>query len=65
MVDKNKLEELHTQIGLVQDIMRHTDAKDPRQEQLRELLAVMYQELNKLSPAKDKLDKPLLSEDSL
>ena len=65
MVDKNKLEELQTQIGLVHDIMRHTDAEDPRMEQLRELLAVMYQELNKISPAKDKLDKPLLSEDSL
>lgn len=61
----NKLKELKTQIGLVWDIMRHTDAKDPRQEQLRELLAVMYQELNKLQPATDKLDKPLLSEDSL
>lgn len=65
MVDKNKLEELQTQIGLVNDIMRHTDAKDPRMEQLRELLAVMYQELNKLTPAKDRLDKPLLSDDSL
>jgi len=65
MVDKNKLEELQTQIGLVNDIMRHTDAKDPRQEQLRELLAAMYQELNKLRPANDKLDKPLLSDDSL
>ena len=65
MVDKTKLEELQTQIGLVQDIMRHTDVKDPRQEQLRELLATMYQELNKLQPAMDKLDKPLLSEDSL
>ena len=65
MVDKNKLEELHTQIGLVHDIIRHTDVKDPRMESLRELLAVMYQELNKLEPAKDKLDKPLLSEDSL
>ncbi len=65
MVDKNKLEELRTQIGLVHDIMRHTDAKDPRMESLRELLAVMYQELNRLQPAKDKLDKPLLSEDSL
>ena len=63
MVDK--LQELHTQIGLVYDIMRHTDAKDPRQEQLRELLATMYQELNKLEPPKDKLSKPLLSEDSL
>ena len=63
MVDK--IAELQTQIGLVHDIMRHTAAEDPRQEQLRELLAVMYQELNKLSPAKDKLDKPLLSEDSL
>jgi len=63
MVDKIK--ELQTQIGLVWDIMRHTDAKDPRQEQLRELLAVMYQELNQLQPPQDKLDKPLLSEDSL
>ena len=63
MVDK--LQELKTQIGLVYDIMRHTDAKDPRQEQLRELLAMMYQELNKLEPPRDKLDKPLLSEDSL
>ena len=60
-----KIQELQTQIGLVHDIMRHTDVKDPRMEQLRELLAVMYQELNKLQPAKDKLDKPLLSEDSL
>lgn len=65
MVDKNKLEELQTQIGLVHDIMRHTDVEDPRMEQLRELLAVMYQELNKLRPAMDKLDKPLLSDDSL
>ena len=65
MVDKNKLEELQTQIGLVQDIIRHTDAKDPRMESLRELLASMYQKLNELTPAKDKLDKPLLSEDSL
>ena len=63
MVDK--LKELETQIGLVNDIMRHTDAKDPRQEQLRELLAMMYTELNTLIPAKDKLDKPLLSDDSL
>lgn len=63
MVDKIK--ELHTQIGLVHDIIRHTDVKDPRMEQLRELLAVMYQELNLLQPARDKLDKPLLSEDSL
>ena len=61
----DKLAELHTQIGLVHDIMRHTDVKDPRMEQLRELLAVMYQELAKLAPPKDKLDKPLLSEDSL
>jgi len=45
--------------------MRHTDAKDPRMEQLRELSAVMYQELTKLRPAMDKLDKPLLSDDSL
>ena len=63
MVDK--LAELKIQIGLVYDIMRHTDAKDPRQEQLRELLAMMYTELNTLEPAKDKLSKPLLSEDSL
>jgi len=63
MVDK--LTELKTQIGLVYDIMRHTDAKDPRQEQLRELLATMYQELNRLEPPKDRLDKPLLSDDSL
>ena len=63
MVDK--LTELETQIGLVHDIMRHTDAKDPRQESLRELLAVMYQELTVLRPAMDKLDKPLLSDDSL
>ena len=63
MVDK--LKELETQIGLVHDIMRHTDVKDPRMESLRELLATMYQELNKLRPPSDKLDKPLLSEDSL
>ena len=63
MVDK--LKELETQIGLVHDIMRHTDAKDPRMKSLRELLAVMYQELTKLRPAMDKLDKPLLSDDSL
>ena len=65
MTENNKLEELRTQIGLVHDIIRHTDVKDSRMEQLRELLAAMYQELNKLQPAKDKLDKPLLSEDSL
>ena len=63
MVDK--LKELETQIGLVNDIMRHTDVNDPRMEQLRELLAVMYQELIKLQPPKDKLYKPLLSDDSL
>jgi hypothetical protein len=63
MVDK--LAELETQIGLVNDIMRHTDVKDPRMESLRELLAVMYQELIKLRPEMDKLDKPLLSDDSL
>ena len=63
MVDK--LAELETQIGLVHDIMRHTDVKDPRMESLRELLAVMYHELNVLRPAMDKLDKPLLSDDSL
>jgi hypothetical protein len=45
--------------------MRHTDVKDPRMEPLREMLATMYQELNKLRPAMDKLDKPLLSDDSL
>jgi hypothetical protein len=65
MIDNNKLAELETQIGLVHDIMRHTDAKDPRMESLRELLAVMYQELIKLQPPRDKLDKPLLSDDSL
>jgi hypothetical protein len=65
MVDKNKLEELRTQTGLVWDIMRHTDVKDPRMEQLRELLATMYQELNKLQPEMNKLDKTLLSDDSL
>ena len=63
MVDK--LAELETQIGLVNDIIRHTEVKDPRMEPLRELLAVMYQELIKLQPAKDKLNKPLLSDDSL
>ncbi len=63
MVDK--LAELETQIGLVNDIMRHTDVNDPRMESLRELLAVMYQELTKLRPPRDKLDKPLLSDDSL
>ena len=63
MVDK--LKELETQIGLVHDIIRHTDIKDPRMESLRELLAVMYQELIKLRPKMDKLDKPLLSDDSL
>ena len=63
MVDR--LQELKTQIGLVWDIIRYTDAKDPRQQQLRELLATMYQELNRLEPLQDKLDKPLLSEDSL
>jgi hypothetical protein len=63
MVDK--LAELETQIGLVHDIMRHTDVNDSGMESLRELLAVMYQELTKLRPAMDKLDKPLLSDDSL
>ena len=63
MVDR--LTELETQIGLVNDIMRHTDVKDPRMEQLRELSAVMYQELIKLRQPRDKLDKPLLSDDSL
>ena len=63
MVDK--LAELETQIGLVNDIIRHTAAEDPRMEQLKELLAAMYQELAQLQPPRDKLDKPLLSEDSL
>ena len=63
MVDK--LAELETQIGLVHDIMRHTDVKDPRMEPLCEILAAMYQELIKLRPPRDKLDKPLLSDDSL
>jgi hypothetical protein len=34
-------------------------------EPLREMLATMYQELIKLRPPRDKLDKPLLSDDSL
>ena len=63
MVDK--LKELETQIGLVNEIMRHTDVKDPRMEPLREMLATMYQELIKLRTPRDKLDKPLLSDDSL
>ena len=63
MVDK--LKELETQIGLVHDIMRHTDVNDSRMEPLREMLAVMYQELIKLRPPRSKLDKPLLSDDSL
>ena len=57
MVDK--LAELETQIGLVHDIMRHTDVKDPRMEPLCEMLATMYQELIKLRPPRDKLNKPL------
>ena len=61
----NRLEELETQISLVNEIIRHTDVKDPRMEQLHELSATMYQELIKLRPAMDKLDKPLLSDDSL
>ena len=63
MVDK--LKELETQIGLVWDIIRPMDVQDPRMEPLREMLATMYQELNVLRPAMDKLDKPLLSDDSL
>jgi hypothetical protein len=63
MVDK--LAELETQIGLVNEIIRHTYVKDPRMEPLREMLAIMYQELNVLRPAMAKLDKPLLSDDSL
>ena len=65
MTEQERLEELHTQIGLVHDIIRQTDAKDPKQEQLRILLASMYQKLNELTPARDKLEKTLLSEDSL
>jgi hypothetical protein len=63
MVDR--LQELHTQIGLVHDIIRHTDVKDPRMESLRELLATMYQKLNDLAPPKEKLERKLMSEDSL
>ncbi len=63
MVDR--LTELETQIGLVNDIMRHTAVSDPRMEQLLELSAVMYQELIKLRPPGDKLDKPLLSDYSI
>ena len=63
MVDK--LAELETQIDLVHDIIRHTNVNDPRMESLCEMLATMYQELIKLRPAMDKLDKPLLSDDSL
>jgi hypothetical protein len=65
MTNKTALKELEEQIGLVHDIIRHTDVKDPRMEQLRELLATMYQKLIELRPPNDKLDKPLLSEDSL
>jgi hypothetical protein len=65
MVDKTRLEELHTQIGLVHDIIRHTDVKDPRMESLRELLATMYQKLNEMQPPKERLERKLLSEDSL
>ena len=64
-MENNKLEELHTQIGLVHDIIRHTDVNDSRMEQLRELLAEMTCKLIDFAPPKDKLDKPLLSEDSL
>lgn len=63
MVDK--LAELETQIGLVWNIIRPMDVQDPRMESLREMLATMYQELIVLRPARDKLDKPLLSDDSL
>jgi hypothetical protein len=63
MVDK--LKTLETQIGLVNDIIRHTDVKDPRMEQLRELSAIMYQELNVLRPPNEKLERKLMSEDSL
>lgn len=63
MVDK--LAELETQIGLVWNIIRPMDVQDPRMESLRELLEVMHQELSRLRPATDKLDKPLLSDDSL
>ena len=47
------------------DIIRHTDVKDPNMEQLRGLLASMYQKLNELQPPKERLNKTLLSEDSL
>ena len=63
MVDH--LAELHTQIGLVHEIMRQTDTKDPRMESLRGLLATMYQKLTELAPPKEKLERKLLSEDSL
>ena len=63
MVDK--LKELETQIGLVHDIIRHTDTKDPRMEQLREILATMYQKLNELTPPRETLNRKTLSEDSL
>ena len=65
MVEHNPLEELRTQIGLVWDIIRHTDVNDPRMDSLRELLAEMTKQLIELTPPRDKLDKPLLSEDSL
>jgi len=63
MVDK--LKELETQIGLVHDIIRTTDVKDPRMEQLRELLATMYQKLKELQPSRETLNRKTLSEDSL
>jgi len=65
MVEHNPLEELKTQLGLLQDIIRHTDVNDPKMEPLCEMLSMMYQKLIELDPPKDKLDKPLLSDDSL
>ena len=63
MVDR--LEELKTQMGLLHEIIRMTDANDPKMEPLCELLATMYQKLNELEPPKEKLERKLLSEDSL
>ena len=61
----NRLDELETQIGLVWDIIRHTDVNDPRMEQLRELLAEMTNKLIDLRPTQEPLNKTTLSEDSL
>lgn len=61
----DKLKELHTQIGLVHDIMRITPETDPRTPQLRAMLAEMYNRLKELEPAQEKLNNKLLSEGSL